>query len=226
MVKLSPECKLTNETQSNRCNQFENEDDAMSLGKEMKVVPLRVPCCWGCSWQRQRWRWRRASPAPPPPPGPGMMLSMHGPGGGAFFHEEIGDGPKVVTGAPMTVVIDSHTRQHAVRMATPSTRDNQSTVYRDSQGRVRREVRFRVHATPTHGRHQGHDDHHHGPGCRHAVRPESAEQDGPPDAACIRRNRPTGAAEGEPPAKPLMPTSRRSILEARRSWDWRRRERV
>ncbi len=91
---------------------------------------------------------------PPPPPGPGMMMGMHGPGGPrAFFHEEIGDGPKVVTGAPMTAVIQT---THDTTLADGNTihRDHQSTVYRDSQGRVRREVSFEF-MTPTTGSTKG-----------------------------------------------------------------------
>lgn len=82
-----------------------------------------------------------------------MMLSMHGPGGGAFFHEEIGEGRKIVTGAPMTAVIET---THDSTLADGNTihRDNQSTVYRDSQGRVRREVAFEF-ATPSTGATKG-----------------------------------------------------------------------
>ncbi len=89
---------------------------------------------------------------PMPPPGPGMMIGMHGPGG-AFFHEEIGDGLKVVTGAPMTAVIQT---THDTTLSDGNTihRDNQSTVYRDSQGRVRREVSFEF-MTPTTGSTKG-----------------------------------------------------------------------
>jgi len=81
-----------------------------------------------------------------------MVLSMHGPGGGAFFHEEIGD-HKVVTGAPMTAVIQT---THDSTLADGNTihRDNQSTVYRDSQGRVRREVAFEF-MTPSTGATKG-----------------------------------------------------------------------
>lgn len=90
---------------------------------------------------------------PPPPPPGGVTLSMHGPGGGMFFHEEIGDGPKVVTGAPMTAVIET-THDSTLSDGNTIHRDNQSTVYRDSQGRVRREVSFEF-ATPTTGATKG-----------------------------------------------------------------------
>jgi hypothetical protein len=90
-----------------------------------------------------------APPPPPPPGGPGMM-TMQGPGfGGGFFHEEIGEGRQVVTGAPMTAVIDT-TRDTTLSDGNTIHTDNQSTVYRDSQGRVRREIQFEL-ATPATG---------------------------------------------------------------------------
>jgi hypothetical protein len=81
-----------------------------------------------------------------------MMMPMQGPGGGmggAFFHEELGLADKVVTGAPMTAVI---TMTHDTTLSDGNTihTDNQSTEYRDSQGRVRREVPFKL-VTPTTG---------------------------------------------------------------------------
>jgi hypothetical protein len=94
----------------------------------------------------------QSEPVPPPPPmGPGMMMTMQGPdGGGAFFHHEvIGESPKVVTGAPMTAVIET-TRDTTLSDGNTIHTQNQSTVYRDSQGRVRREVPFEL-ATPTTG---------------------------------------------------------------------------
>ena len=82
-----------------------------------------------------------------------MMLTMHGPGGGAFFHEEIGEGHKLVTGAPMTAVIQT-THDSTLSDGNTIHRDNQSTVYRDSQGRVRREVAFEF-TTPSTGASKG-----------------------------------------------------------------------
>ncbi len=88
-------------------------------------------------------------PPPPPPGGPGM-ITMQGPGfGGGFFHEEIGESHQVVTGAPMTAVIDT-TRDTTLSDGNTIHTDNQSTVYRDSQGRVRREIQFEL-ATPATG---------------------------------------------------------------------------
>src|SRR5208283_2275633 len=91
------------------------------------------------------------APALPPPPPPDAMM-MHGPGpGGPVFHQEFGEGfeNKVVTGVPMsgdlivtrdTTLADGN-RIHAV---------NQTKVYRDADGRVRREIGFELN-TPTTG---------------------------------------------------------------------------
>lgn len=98
----------------------------------------------------------QVSPPPPPPPppgGPGMMLTMHGPGMGGFFHEEIGEGHKVVTGAPMTAII-STSRDQTLSDGNTIHNENQTTVYRDSQGRVRREVQFEL-VTPQTGAKKG-----------------------------------------------------------------------
>ncbi|HKD83885.1 MAG TPA: hypothetical protein VKB58_03975 [Terriglobales bacterium] len=96
-----------------------------------------------------------AAPPPPPPPG-GMMITMQGPAGamgGTFFHEEIGLGHKVVTGAPMTATI---TVTHDTTLSDGNSihTENQSTEYRDSQGRVRREVPFKL-VTPATGATEG-----------------------------------------------------------------------
>jgi hypothetical protein len=93
----------------------------------------------------------QSDPAPPPPPpgGPGMM-TIQGPGfGGGFFHEEIGESHKTVTGAPMTVVV-STTRDTTLADGNTIHTDGQTTIYRDSQGRVRREIQFELN-TPTTG---------------------------------------------------------------------------
>ncbi len=90
----------------------------------------------------------------PPPPGPGMAI-MQGPHmGGAFFHEEVGLGAnKVIAGAPMTATV---TVIHDSTFSDGNTihTDNISTEYRDSQGRVRREVPFKL-VTPATGATQG-----------------------------------------------------------------------
>jgi hypothetical protein len=124
----------------------------MSLRKELKVRAASCSLVLGLFMAGSTLVIAQDEAAPPPP-GPGMMLSMHGPGGGAFFHEEIGDGPKVVAGAPMTAVIES---THDTTLSDGNTihRDNQSTVYRDSQGRVRREVSFEF-VTPSTGATKG-----------------------------------------------------------------------
>lgn len=99
----------------------------------------------------------QAEPAPPVPPPPAKMeFTMQMPAGGmgaAFFHEEVGLGHKVVTGAPMTATI---TVTHDTTLSDGNTihTENQSTEYRDSQGRVRREVPFKL-VTPATGATEG-----------------------------------------------------------------------
>jgi hypothetical protein len=121
----------------------------MSLGKEMKMCATSGSLLLGLFMSASTLAMAQSEPAPPPPPGPGMILSMHGPGGGAFFHEDIGEGPKVVTGAPMTAVVEV-THDSTLQDGNTIHTQNQSTVYRDSQGRVRREVPFEF-MTPTTG---------------------------------------------------------------------------
>src|ERR1700678_2109956 len=88
-------------------------------------------------------------PGPPPPPPGGMMMTMQGPhGGGAFFHEEAGLGDKVVTGAPMTASV-TVTHDTTLADGNRTHTDTQSTEYRDSQGRVRREVPFKLVSSAT-----------------------------------------------------------------------------
>jgi hypothetical protein len=93
---------------------------------------------------------------PPPPPEGGAVFAVQGPGGGmggVFFHEEVGLGHKVVTGAPMTATV-TVTRDHTLSDGNTIHNENQSTEYRDSQGRVRREVPFKL-ATPATGATEG-----------------------------------------------------------------------
>jgi len=89
------------------------------------------------------------SDAPPPPPPPGAMM-MHGPGGpgGMLFHEEIGEG-KVVTGVPMSgdLVV---TRDTTLANGTHIHNQTQTKIYRDADGRVRREIEFEL-MTPSTG---------------------------------------------------------------------------
>lgn len=74
-------------------------------------------------------------PGPPPPPpagGPGHMMEMHGPG------SEPGEG-KTVTGIPLTAQIVT-THENTLADGNHISRTSQTTLYRDSQGRVRREM--------------------------------------------------------------------------------------
>ena len=126
----------------------------MSLRKEMNRRAASGWLLLGLLMSAGSLAVAQSEPAPPPPPPDGgIVLSMHGPGGGAFFHEEIGEGHKLVTGAPMTAVIQT-THDSTLSDGNTIHRDNQSTVYRDSQGRVRREVAFEF-ATPSTGASKG-----------------------------------------------------------------------
>src|SRR5208283_5423980 len=91
------------------------------------------------------------APALPPPPPPGAMM-MHGPGpGGPVFHQEFGEGfeNKVVTGVPMSgdLIV---TRDTTLADGNHIHTQNQTKIYRDADGRVRREVGFEL-ATPATG---------------------------------------------------------------------------
>ncbi len=172
----------------------------MSFGNEMKVRAASCSLLLGMLMAGSALMIAQDEPAAPPPPPPGgMMLTMHGPGGGAFFHEEIGDGPKVVAGAPMTAVIES-THDSTLSDGNTIHRENQSTVYRDSQGRVRREVSFEF-ATPSTGATKGSMIIIMDPvaGTRYVLNPQNKTAHQMP---LHPPKPPAGAAEGEPPAKP------------------------
>jgi hypothetical protein len=176
----------------------------MSLGKEMKMCATSGSLLLGLFISASTLAMAQSEPAPPPPPppGPGIMLGMHGPGGGAFFHEEIGDGPKVVTGAPMTAVVEV-THDSTLQDGNTIHTQNQSTVYRDSQGRVRREVPFEF-MTPTTGSTKGTMIIIMDPvaGTRYVLNPQNKTAHQMP---LHPPKPPNGAAEGEPPARPADP---------------------
>jgi hypothetical protein len=71
---------------------------------------------------------------PPPPPGPDGGPMMHGPGGPAGF----GEG-KTVIGIPLTAQMII-TRENTLADGNHISRTTQTTLYRDSQGRVRQEM--------------------------------------------------------------------------------------
>jgi hypothetical protein len=79
-------------------------------------------------------------PPPPPPPAPGMM-EMHGHGDPG----EPGEG-KTVTGIPLTAQI-AVTHENTLSDGNHISRTSQTTLYRDAQGRTRREVTVEA-ATP------------------------------------------------------------------------------
>lgn len=140
-------------------------------------------------------------PPPPPPGGPGMM-QMQGPGGmgGVFFHEEVGlDSHKVITGAPMTATV-SVTHDQTLSDGNTIHTDNTSTEYRDSQGRVRKEVPFKL-VTPATGATQGTMIVISDPvaGKRYVLNPQKKTAHEMP---LHPPKPPRGNANGEPPARP------------------------
>ena len=86
-------------------------------------------------------------PPPPPPPHDMMMMGGHGPGGG-MMAGEFGEG-KTITGTPLS---GDFVISHDTMLADGNRIHNESTtkVYRDAQGRVRREVGVDL-ATPATG---------------------------------------------------------------------------
>jgi hypothetical protein len=77
------------------------------------------------------------SPPAPPPPHDGLFIG--GPGGaGGMMGSEFGDG-KTVTGAPLTAVVVV-TRDTTLADGNRIHNESQVKVYRDSQGRIRREL--------------------------------------------------------------------------------------
>jgi hypothetical protein len=85
-----------------------------------------------------------APAAPPPPPGPMMM---GGPGPHIMMHDEIGEG-KVVTGVPMSGVVVV-TRNTTLADGNHISTQTQTKVYRDADGRVRREIGFELNTPAT-----------------------------------------------------------------------------
>jgi hypothetical protein len=87
--------------------------------------------------------------APPPPAPPHDMMMMHGPGpGGGMMAGEFGEG-KTITGSPLSGDIVT---SRDTTLADGNRIHNESTtkVYRDAQGRVRRDVGVDL-ATPATG---------------------------------------------------------------------------
>ncbi len=173
----------------------------MNLGKAVRAAsyPLTLGLCMGVSTLVMA----QSEPAPPPPPGGPGMMSIQGPGMGMFFHrDEIGEGRKVVTGAPMTATIEV-THDSTLPDGNTIHNQNQSTVYRDSQGRVRREVPFEF-MTPSTGATKGTMIIITDPvaGYRYMLNPENKTAQQMP----LRPPKPpAGSAEGEPPARPSDP---------------------
>jgi len=93
------------------------------------------------------------SDAPPPPPpmvAGAIAIQGPGPGGPMFFHTDIAEGfeHKVVTGIPMSgeLVV---TRDTTLADGNHIHTQNTTKIYRDADGRVRREVGFEVNTPET-----------------------------------------------------------------------------
>lgn len=84
-----------------------------------------------------------ALPPPPPPPGSGPAVMMHGLGGPGG----IGEG-KTVTGIPLTAQV-TVTHENTLADGNHIVRTEQTTIYRDAQGRTRREVTVDATTTAT-----------------------------------------------------------------------------
>src|ERR1035437_8971905 len=89
------------------------------------------------------------APAPPPPPPPPHDMNMvYGPGPmGGMGHDGIGEG-KTVKGVPMSgeMVV---TRDQTLADGNSIHTQNQTTIYRDSAGRMRREIGFELNTPST-----------------------------------------------------------------------------
>ena len=86
--------------------------------------------------------------APPPPPHDGLFFGGPGRGAGGMMGGEFGEG-KTVTGAPLTAVV-MVTRDTTLADGNKIHNESQAKVYRDSQGRIRRELGIDL-ATPATG---------------------------------------------------------------------------
>ena len=84
----------------------------------------------------------------PPPPPPHEMNMVFGPGFAGMGHDGIGEG-KTVKGVPMSgeMIV---TRDQTLSDGNTIHTENQTMIYRDSEGRVRREIGFEL-ATPSTG---------------------------------------------------------------------------
>jgi len=90
------------------------------------------------------------APPPPPPPMADAIMIQAGPGGPGIFHQEFGEGleNKVVTGVPMSgdLVV---TRDNTLADGTHIHSQTQTKIYRDADGRVRREIQFELNTPAT-----------------------------------------------------------------------------
>ena len=87
------------------------------------------------------------APAPPPPPPHDMNVMFGGGFIGGMMHEGMEEG-KLVKGVPMSgeMVV---TREQTLADGNTIHTQNQTTIYRDSEGRVRREIGFELNTPST-----------------------------------------------------------------------------
>jgi len=120
----------------------------MNLGKRrsLRAVSSRLLFCLLMLGLVSLAAAQSNAPAAPPPPPPGAMM-MQGPGPHVMMHDEIGGG-KVVSGSPMSgdlVVTRNTTLADGNHISTQT----QTKVYRDADGRVRREIGFELNTPAT-----------------------------------------------------------------------------
>lgn len=124
----------------------------MNWGKSVSLRAISIGCFCGLLLAAMCSPAAAQSDAPPPPPPPmadGMIIQA-GPGGPGMFHQEFGEGleNKVVTGVPVSgdLVV---TRDNTLADGTHIHNQTQTKIYRDADGRVRREIQFELNTPAT-----------------------------------------------------------------------------
>jgi hypothetical protein len=127
----------------------------MNLGKSASLRAISTGLFFGLLLVALSSLVAAQDDAPPPPPPPmvtgAVMIQGPGPGGpGMVFHQEFGEGleNKVVTGIPMSGELIV-TRDTTLADGNHIHNQNQTKIYRDADGRVRREVGFELNTPAT-----------------------------------------------------------------------------
>ena len=130
----------------------------------------------------------QSEPAPPPPPPGTFHVMTAGPmgGTGGMMHDGMGEG-MAVKGAPLSADL-MMTRDTTLADGNRIHTENQTKIYRDASGRVRREDRVRAEHSD-HRRRQTQHDRDHRSGGGKSLYAEPADQDGPSDAAASANGR-------------------------------------